>query len=825
MIIKRLRKRVLELEKEIKNMKQGIQSPCKETDNIVEVSSGVCNECKRRQEPANLSINVIQNAQVPEDPTDIPVTDPTIDRDTRKRCVKIMHGFIGGKIKDPVASGIKNMDQFRICLQLLREMLMRSYAVGQRSKGRQVLQHPNSRSAESFAIRSKSTPNLQTAVTVGISKRDDRYQSPFEKKQENAIKKVRTRVQCRHSDQKIQKKNLLEFQTSIREQQLMLLHKELNGKVLKVKSQVARQRALLRNLKDNLGDAGEIEMEKTALKQLIKRGTRYENRLQVVNEQLKIIDQQYQHQKEAESCTVTSAASVELRNDKPSTQNQSSNPLIGSESDGRGSADLEATISSFKESVANKNSGKDGKVNTRKVLEILKKEEEKQAKIQSVLDEVRLESVNSHLALKEQVTRQKLEDFRKMLRQSKEAGNTSGGNTNSHDLHTASISSRKLVKASTYNCNTSEKDSQDSNTISMTSTPTIDVYVAPKVAKNQPKNAWNKRHEDHAVQRTDFHYNSTNSKSEIMAPKDSSAIVVSNDFSAGAKKSGIAQNFQISASTIHHQTSKTSFDTALDNMLQDSFVSGSDKATLTNSAGTSMVVAPTNHATSLNLINENNSMPTLSGDDLKATDYSTPDKTSEPEPHHSFVKKSDDFSKLQQKLSEYLGARQSSTPKTRPTMMSASHGSLQSSVDIPSFYNPSQDKLTSTSTSLTTLNSSDSKGLPFDRAYRQMFPSTASLPSYSNRAYENEVNEFSFKSNTTPKLPSDISLPLRKDSFPSSFLPEPSKLLAAPVEDNDREVSYVRAVKENKLRVKKIHEAREAAAVIQKAWKGYVKKK
>ncbi|XP_033126979.1 kinesin-like protein KIF9 [Anneissia japonica] len=34
MIIKRLRKRVLELEKEIKNMKQGIQSPCKETDNV-----------------------------------------------------------------------------------------------------------------------------------------------------------------------------------------------------------------------------------------------------------------------------------------------------------------------------------------------------------------------------------------------------------------------------------------------------------------------------------------------------------------------------------------------------------------------------------------------------------------------------------------------------------------------------------------------------------------------------------------------------------------------------------------------------------------------
>ncbi|XP_071955175.1 uncharacterized protein [Antedon mediterranea] len=801
-IIRRLRMRILELEKEINNLKRGIESTQHHITEDINNRNSNYSECKKKQV-------ISQNAVSLADPADVLVTDPVVSQETRKLCIGVMHGFIGGKIKDPVSSGIKNVTQFRVCLKLLREMLMRSYGVGHRSKSKQEVQkHPNSKSVKSSEIRSSMSPNLQD--------KKERYVSPFEKKRENAIQKVGARVDRRQTDQKLQQKNLIEYQTNIREQQLMLLKKEINGKVLKLRSKIGRQHTLLHNLKQGLGDDDkEIEFEEIALKQLIKRRTQYESRLQVVSEQLKIINQHNKLQNKVENSSVKMTKKVAEESGKE--------PFISPHiKEDRKEVELDITDSS-KERATKHVRGGSGKVNTRKVLEILKTEEKKQEKIQSVLDDVRFETVNSHLALKEQSTRQKLRELKEKLQQSKEKNNKAD--------HFDSTSIQMMPgTGGASNINVKEVINNTTND-NILSSSVNNAYEAPNLYKYPPESAENKTFQKASFQESVFQGSVFQDVKETL--NTSSGSVTSN-FS----KNDGAQNITI---TSPDMSSRMSFDSALDSMLKDISI---ERCSTPDAMITTAV--------------KNSESPDLESHIFHSSKVNgflrLPHKTAQGS-YRSLPAKTEDFSELQQKLSKYLG--QSSTHKIRPAMMNITgvkHGSVYSTTSIPSFQ--STEFLTSSmqsnigrqgmdssiqgsTTTLTSLASfsSDKESL-YDRgsflsdkinpSSPESFVSRKSLSfdKKSSPLDSQDIFSTSFPSSRPENLliRNENSFDLQSDYFDSS---KPTKSLSKPSEvtDREREACFIKAAKENRLRVNKIRQAQRSAAVIQKAWKNYRNKK
>nr|XP_006812991.1 PREDICTED: kinesin-like protein KIF6-like [Saccoglossus kowalevskii] len=384
MVIKKLRRRIAELEAEIACLK----------------SSQYANQDNYE---VHLSNTEVENAEKSEK---IPRTIGLSD-DDKKLCRRIMHGFISGQIKDPVAAGIKDPYKFKECTQILRTMLITSYAQDdstelkdesislENDRGRTV--HRTRTKTGSYGDQESSTqermqdksgdtmpmprPRRAQSAPVTTNRRARRsrqldhqkgveeahqtlsprgsmsdhgakrntYKSPFEEKRDRDIRRIGAKVDRLKETQVSDRQDLLEFQISIKEEQLELMKAD------------------------------------------IKQG-KYERRLRFVREQLQIIEEQQRQQNFGEAEQEKKQA--ESENDRQTT--------------------------SFKEELLRKYQMRDGKVNSRKVLEVLRKEERKQDKMQATIEHQRIQSVTNHLAIKEAKTRQKLAEFKDKLKQSKE---------------------------------------------------------------------------------------------------------------------------------------------------------------------------------------------------------------------------------------------------------------------------------------------------------------------------------------------------------------------------------------------------------------------
>ncbi|XP_072028607.1 uncharacterized protein [Amphiura filiformis] len=389
-VIKRLRKQVTELESEVARLKQGQD---------------------KQEDSGNHSIKLAPN-KYKENADDVPKVSRypgnyvtrrsnNLASDERSQCVKVMHGFIGGRVKDPLAAGINDVPKLHECLHLLKKMILQSYAGQRQPESRDVSPHPNAAgvrtqypSNKSKHNRTRSAPNVSGGRSnmrvISTYGHIPAYVIPTRKNDKTTVEKMTKRVEKKHRDLSQQKRSLAEFQASLKEQQLEILQYELKLKVSAAQEHVRKQRNVISTLKKNRADRDEMLMEKTVEKQLVKRLNKYERRLEHVRNQLHVSDNHLQLRQKSGITKSDTHKDVEKR--------------------------VNVGIVKHKVDHSHHRKAKSEKVDSRKLIDSLKREERKQEKIQSKINEERLLAVADHIGMKEASTLQKLRDFRSKLK-------------------------------------------------------------------------------------------------------------------------------------------------------------------------------------------------------------------------------------------------------------------------------------------------------------------------------------------------------------------------------------------------------------------------
>ncbi|XP_013389271.1 kinesin-like protein KIF16B isoform X2 [Lingula anatina] len=374
-------------------------------------------------------------------------------------CSRLMQQYIVGKVKDPVTAGVTDPFKFRECLRILKEMIMKKYAGGQNNgtgvslseavKSRPISNtsgistatsgfdetmpgqaekepRPFSSPAVSKIQRavsddqlarpatayerptdmdyidiyrdpvmnnlvkptpSASSPRNSDTIDSKPRKTPEPYKSPFERKKEKEIKKLNKKVEKTFEDQLEQQHHLIEFQASIKEQQLELIEKELSNKLEATRTQVTNQQSYLIQLKQSRADPELLAQEKLVERQLRKREAKLDSRLKIIRQQKSEIQEAYKSQKEA------------LHNS------------ARTESPRRVGSSLEEKFQQYVK--------RDGKLNSRQVLDMLSQQDKDQEKLQSKIEKSRVLSLSKQLEIKEVSTRQKLQEFKERLKQAK----------------------------------------------------------------------------------------------------------------------------------------------------------------------------------------------------------------------------------------------------------------------------------------------------------------------------------------------------------------------------------------------------------------------
>eukprot|EP00057_Strongylocentrotus_purpuratus_P018758 XP_011673232.1 PREDICTED: uncharacterized protein LOC763216 [Strongylocentrotus purpuratus] len=484
-IIARLRKKIANLEEEILALKSRVR----EGDHLKEPTPH--HHQSDSTTPVSPSLTPSMKAPSSLADTPKPVVAPAngsgLSREGRQLCARIMQGFVSGRVTDPVASGVSDFSRFRECLRILREMIHRSYAYHQRynptlladqqvgSKVKRSEEHvPDvERSPEGGKVKSRSSNEK------GHSRG---YKSPFERKREKEISKLGKNVQTQITEQKQQRRDLMEFKTLLKQQQLENALRDLSNKISTTSSHLEKQQELVENLRQYKASREQITAERIAQKQLAKKLAKYEKRYQLAVEHLQIVQNH-----------------MELQ-DRVSKARQSTNQnsytregLIINQSDARmdPSSQLETTVhptgqvsSPFDQSeVVLDSSGvevdqsgsltdrivercrhKSGRVDSRRVLDILKQEDGKHNKVAKEIKKERIKNFTQHFALKEEATLTKLQHFKEQLRRQQEdekrRSDSSLSMTQSWDGHvnTAWSEDRKAGRSPTGQLDASKSD-------------------------------------------------------------------------------------------------------------------------------------------------------------------------------------------------------------------------------------------------------------------------------------------------------------------------------------------------------------------------------
>ncbi|XP_078586159.1 uncharacterized protein LOC144868051 isoform X1 [Branchiostoma floridae x Branchiostoma japonicum] len=441
MVIKRLKRRVAELEAEVRCLKAGLP-PGQKADQESSQSDPL--------QPVQLS------------------------EAEKKKCALIMQAFLVGKVNDPVTAGVNSPYLFRECLRVLRELVLKgmgrwvsetslesssrpisqqtmltassgfdetpvktkpsSYrlfegsakrsASKSRTRSAPTHQHKSDMSTDkpkSGTSRELATPASTTRMSVQSEpvspRRKEQYRSPFEKKREKQIRSISKKLEKGQVEHLEQKKHLEEFQQDIRCQQLELVRGELESKIFLTKEQLARQHAYVLQLKHIQTDEETLSQEKLVQQQLQKTLTKAEKRLELVQQHLEDMEAKEMSQSQNALSPPTegvskasSAKSYRSFLSEPSSVGHNESPLLSS-------GEVQSAKSRrSSEGVAVPVPVRGGAVNSRQVLEQLKIEQKKQQKEEKKIHKERVLTISKQLELKEAATRQKLQALKQMLK-------------------------------------------------------------------------------------------------------------------------------------------------------------------------------------------------------------------------------------------------------------------------------------------------------------------------------------------------------------------------------------------------------------------------
>ncbi|XP_069133111.1 serine/arginine repetitive matrix protein 2-like [Argopecten irradians] len=211
--------------------------------------------------------------------------------------------------------------------------------------------------------------------------RRGKYQSPFEQKRVKEIKKLNNKVETLQQTQLEKEGELVEMKIGLAEQELDIVEEQIRNKLNVTKEQVDDQHAYVTQLETTEADPSLIEREKLVEKQLRRRQNKFDKKLEVLEEKR---SQLQKHSEEFQQ----ELQSVE----KPTMKEQ-----------------------------YGKYRNRDGSLNTRQVFEMLKTQEKKQEKVHTEIDHEKAWIYNKHLEMREAATREKLKQFKEMLRMSRTA--------------------------------------------------------------------------------------------------------------------------------------------------------------------------------------------------------------------------------------------------------------------------------------------------------------------------------------------------------------------------------------------------------------------
>eukprot|EP00118_Oscarella_pearsei_P005077 m.22717 g.22717 ORF g.22717 m.22717 type:complete len:941 (+) comp28387_c0_seq1:162-2984(+) len=355
-IIKRLKKRISELEKELREVKQGKPGP---------------------KEP--LSKEVVH------------------------KCYDIMKGYVDGTVDDPVDAGVDDVRMFRECLRLLKTLIVKLARAKGTDQPRQAVEVStddyNSRStsrtsgissaafSQEGTATSLTSPREQkpreawtsspsaTPQPANDSKRNEVQTSLVISKREDALQKRAVKLEQ-------VKQHQAKEQVQLSLQQMAMVEKDYQDQVEMLREQIAVQHARILKIQKQGADPSVIGQEKLAEQQLRIRESR-------IHQMLLETKQQFTVEK------------VRAR-----LANQDFNPPMERQSD---RSSKTATISGVKERKVN--------VDARRVFSELERQEKEQLQVRCHLEELRMSQIEQQLALKEAATRRKLQAFKEQLKQ------------------------------------------------------------------------------------------------------------------------------------------------------------------------------------------------------------------------------------------------------------------------------------------------------------------------------------------------------------------------------------------------------------------------
>lgn len=486
-IIARLRKKITALEGEITHLKrsQGQQEKTSHDTRQSPLPSNEQDHHRHHQSPTNpphqtdptLSTSPRMQPQSSlagsSKPPIAPANGSGLTREGRRQCGRLMQGFVSGRVLDPVAAGISDFSRFRECLRILREMILRSYAYHHKynptlTQGKQNAEVKRSIEVPKQQVkRSPETTNSKERPRSSSDKGSVRsYKSPFERKREKSINRLGKSLESQIAEQRQQRSNLIQFKTVLKQQQLENAVKDLGYKVHMTSDHLEKQQELVQNLRQCKASREQITAERVAEKQLAKRLAKYEKRFQLAQEHLQIVRnhiqlqdrvsksrqspnsssevhdrKEYPIQSEARSMPIDQSGRISM----PATREVSPRRDILKLSHGNGKSDqselfldarceeqgLDDQSGGLTERIIERCRHKSGAVDSRRVLDILAREESKQQKVQKEIKKERIKNFTQHFALKEEATLSKLQHFKEQLRKEKEARRTQGEHASS----------------------------------------------------------------------------------------------------------------------------------------------------------------------------------------------------------------------------------------------------------------------------------------------------------------------------------------------------------------------------------------------------------
>ncbi|XP_067655828.1 kinesin heavy chain-like [Haliotis asinina] len=403
-LIKRLKKRVAELEAEIAFMKLNKDTEC----------------------------------------TDEMMSSKLTDED-KLHCARVVHEYLGGRLSDPVTAGITDPYKFRECLRLLKKMVLSGYfksgsgsgsgsgpgsknspGKGQRNYNRRAddnsvqilrIDHDNTdignitcdnmddgnNNADITSPPMKpgqawgesplpSTPDVNDRGKKGTdwtsphrpitadstTSNCAKYTSPYERKREREIQRLSRKINKLQSSYESKENELMDLQQNVELQELDVMESGLQAKVEVTKDQVSHQQAYVSQLRDTEADPGLLEQEKLVERQLRKRQAKFEKKIEAIRQRRINI----------------------LRKDGESPELPKTPTKVC----------IEEKFGQYKK--------RDGSLNTRQVFDMLKQEEKKREKAQTEIEREKILTVSRQLEVREAATRQKLRELKQMIHQS-----------------------------------------------------------------------------------------------------------------------------------------------------------------------------------------------------------------------------------------------------------------------------------------------------------------------------------------------------------------------------------------------------------------------